>query len=426
MLRKTDLAIKNEIPKALSAYSATVEGNSNVVNNQLKRFKHGETSDTFLAMFDNGNMCVLKVCPISEVIINKNIPAQHRNCDLIFHGEKPFGRFICITHVWFDGKLHALDDVDWSKVEKNKKVITFQPYFDGASNFFRDATPEQYPDWANCMAQLVCFAKLHDVKLNDFSGGNYRYDPVRKLVGIFDWPAPDDGFESIDEFVYGGLKTVFESRKPLDASALKQVDVSVSLEFLQKLIEYSGHNAKTRELKEKAERYVLEGSMGGEQIDQFFRWLGNLRIKVEIIKQLFEDIESKFNASFFVQHHNDKRADILPYTDDAKKLSSCLRAIVKESVSGRSGTVLQPDVIERHLSDLGGAAFGKFMAHEIDPLYLILWFALKIGSSHLALLSLLTTHVFRDKLSMAVLHEPIGTRSKEWEEILAEVQDPAA
>jgi hypothetical protein len=103
-LWKTSPELRMDIPLALAEYVRQEQIDA-LIPDTLKRFKHGNSGDTFLVTFGNGKRCVAKTCPISEVAVSKYIPQDLRNRDLSFAGNISFGRIICATHAWIGGQL---------------------------------------------------------------------------------------------------------------------------------------------------------------------------------------------------------------------------------------------------------------------------------------------------------------------------------
>ncbi|MDR1207836.1 MAG: hypothetical protein LBJ89_00630 [Holosporales bacterium] len=208
--------------QALLEYGTLVQGGS-PLEDRAKRFKHGRSA-TILIQFGNGNKVVVKICERHELEENKSIPKEFRNCDIYFREDRPCLQLLSITHAWVGGRLQTLDDIDLSEI--GGFVITFQPFFEGTSNFFSNATTDQITVWAETMGQAICFASEHHIVLNDFHNDNYRYDPIRGMVGIFDF-ASGNGTTPFEEITYSLLaKALVPNAEVLSYDYLKHADFS--------------------------------------------------------------------------------------------------------------------------------------------------------------------------------------------------------
>ncbi|MDR1207781.1 MAG: hypothetical protein LBJ89_00340 [Holosporales bacterium] len=411
---------------------------SDIVENNAKRFKHGNSSDTLLIrLLTSRRMYVLKMCSKNELHAIRRIDPEFRNRTLYFNGI-PFGSIFAPTHFFIRDAWVKTDEVN--EVDLTNEVMTIQPYFHGTSNVFRFATPKQLEDWAQKLALVLCWASEHGVPLNDFHRDNYRYDLNEGRIGIFDL-ASGNRTNPITEIVHSWLMWIIDPLgRMLDKSSLKCADISAQALFLMNFINFSETNVDLINLHETAINFSATGEFLDHNLFVYFRFFGDAEYVNPPIgnefKLFFEQIEREKNAQFFVQHHGlqkpmksaERVAFESSFFDVADKISHCLHSIVRESKNEPGEYLFCPTVVAKNISDLGGQQFGEFMAYEVDSLFLPIWFLLKdcdirhsrfIGPDFYLLKNLLKFAV-RDKLNRQLNQMPIGKRAKEWNDIVEE------
>ncbi|MDR0744782.1 MAG: hypothetical protein LBE97_02400 [Holosporales bacterium] len=433
-LFRTDRDTIVQLPAAIAAYNEQFQPGSTAPR-YIKRFKHGNTSDTFLVPLADGSFVVVKTAPASEVMITQRIPADKRNRELSFDGKSPFGRIVCLTHAWINDQVIEIDNIDLSGFQENKQIITFQPYFDGTSSFFKDATPDQYPDWAYKMAQVICFTTKHGIGLSDFHSDNFRYHPLHGF-GMFDLHSGGRPFDSFEQIVSSCLFPQFYQLESLEKRLTGEflpVDLTPAALFLRNVIELCHGHPDLIRLQEKAINFAAS-----EQVSNLLKYLNCLKWRngpiASATADRFSDLESQYGAQIFTQFHGvDKggffREDNPLEVEVKAQLLNCLQTIIRESVESGSAMILDPSIVERNLSQLAGRAFGQFMA-RVDPFLFVLWCFTKVAyldgpeEPLQNLLNPLVQHVIREKLYFGQFGQPIGSKSKEWSDILAKCSSP--
>ncbi|MDR2598151.1 MAG: hypothetical protein LBC25_00245 [Holosporales bacterium] len=418
-----------KIGPALTAFGKMVLKGAQVVDT-LKRFKYGNTSVTLLVQFENEKKeyWVLKIAPALEIVANLNIPPEMRNRDLTYPGaDTPFGRFVCFTHAWVGDKLCAIDDIDWSQSDPDSLFITFQPYFDGTSNFFKRATPDQYPVWAAKMAQLVCFAEKNHFPLNDLHRDNYRYNPFEKIFGLFDLN-PNGEYDIFELLVEDSLVPQladYEHLKKFTEYPFLPVDLTAIARVLQGVVENGQNDTELTTLIAKAQNYAARGQV--PNLSRYTKGLRNAAPDIISTLELFREREQQYDAQIFLPFHEVLEGKFVQshISEEVHSLLlEHLRKIIRESADEPgSSTLLNPAIVRCHISEVAGPRFGHFMS-LVDPLIFVLWFFTRINCNAenikqvLNLLQLLLRHVIRDKLFMGQYGQPVGSRSLEWKKIL--------